>query len=112
MFAVSGIAESAKSAVRGSWPVPKAWRAKKLTSWYPGALCIHQHESSDWHIHNEPYAGGFQFMLGTWMRAGGSPSTWFTATPREQFYRAYMIWKQDGGSWREWPNTSRMCGVA
>lgn len=89
--------------------MPRHWHAP--AGWLSGALCVHSHESGDWHIHNEPYANGFQFMLGTWIRAGGSASTWVTASPAEQLYRAYVIWRQDGGSWREWPNTSRACGL-
>lgn len=50
-------------------------------------------------------------MLGTWERAGGAATSWVTAPPAEQFYRAWIIWRQDGGSWREWPNTSRACGL-
>ena len=89
--------------------MPRHWHAPP--SWLPGALCVHSHESGDWHIHNDPYANGFQFTLGTWLRAGGSASTWISASPREQLYRAYRIWLADGRSWREWPVTSRMCGL-
>ena len=89
--------------------VPKGWSPG--SGWLQGAMCVHSHESTDWHIHNPPYANGFQFMYGTWLSAGGSPSTWITASPREQLYRAWIVWKRDGYSWREWPNTSRMCGL-
>ena len=66
-----------------------------------------------WHVSDPPYANGFQFMLGTWERAGGSSSTWQSATPREQVYRAWrIVVGQDGGSWREWPQTSRACGLS
>lgn len=76
---------------------------------YKQALCVHSHEGS-WSDTGDPYWGGMQFALSTWHRAGGSglPSN---ASPKEQIYRAYQIWKQDGGSWREWPNTARMCGL-
>lgn len=99
----------ALAAPAGASPMPRNWHAPK--AWLPGALCVHSKESGDWHIHNHPYANGFQFMLGTWIRAGGSAATWISASPKEQLYRAYVIWKQDGGSWREWPNTSRACGL-
>ena len=58
--------------------------------------------------------------LSTWLRAGGAAATWVSAPIREQVYRAFVIWRADGlvngkrvapGSWREWPNTSRMCGL-
>jgi hypothetical protein len=88
------------------WAVPH-W-------WWVGAMCVHRHESVLWHIVNSPYAGGMQFELGTWHRAGGNGSSLWAvarASPREQLYRAWKIWSQDGGSWREWPTTSRMCGL-
>jgi hypothetical protein len=92
-----------------SWPVPHGWHAPH--AWLVGAICVHSHESGDWHIVNPPYANGFQFTLGTWIRAGGVASSWASASPREQVYRAWIIWRGDSGSWREWPNTSRMCGL-
>lgn len=81
-----------------------------------GARCVHEHESRDWHIHNPPYANGFQFMLGTWVGAGGSAATWITSSPAEQFYRTFVVYERDlhsgnGNGWREWPNTSRACGL-
>lgn len=60
------------------------------------------------------YGGGLQFMLGTWHRAGGSGVSTVdiaNASPAEQIYRAFRIVRDDGGSWREWPNTSRACGL-
>ena len=78
---------------------------------FKAAWCIHTHESVDFHISNPPYGNGFQFMLSTWVRAGGNPAWWITASPREQFYRAWRIWKQDGYSWREW-STAGACGLA
>lgn len=32
------------------------------------------------------------------------------ASPAEQRWRAYLVWKRDGGSWREW-STAAACGV-
>lgn len=92
-----------------AWAVPRWWHAPAW--WLPGALCVHSHESGNWHIYNPPYANGFQFTLYTWQSVGGSASNWVSASPREQLYRAWLVWKRDGGSWREWPNTSRMCGL-
>jgi hypothetical protein len=86
------------------WPRPPAW-------WLQGAYCVHRGESVDWHIHNEPYANGFQYLLGTWVRAGGDPDDWITASPAEQLYRTWLVWLRDGRSWREWPMTSRACGL-
>lgn len=95
-----------------------AWRSYKryearnpvVPSWFVSqALCIHSHEGS-WTDTGDPFWGGMQFMLSTWVNAGGTglPSA---ASPSEQIYRAYVVWKKDGGSWREWPNTARMCGL-
>lgn len=57
------------------------------------------------------YRGGMQFAWSTWQRAGGSGDP-ADATPAEQVYRAYVIVvNQDGGSWREWPQTARACGL-
>lgn len=48
-------------------------------------------------------------MVGTWQSVGGVglPSSW---SPREQFYRAYLVWRRDGGSWAEW-GTRSLCGL-
>jgi hypothetical protein len=91
------------------WPRPPAW-------WLPGAWCVHRHESVDFHIHNDPYANGWQFMLGTWENAGGAASTWITASPAEQLYRVWIVYSRDRRTgdhdgWREWPNTARACGL-
>lgn len=81
------------------------------------AACIHRHESADWHRAwttwagaPSPYAGGLQFLESTWRRAGGTGEPW-QWSPREQLYRMYRIWLQDGRSFREW-GTARDCGVS
>lgn len=78
-------------------------------SWLAGALCVHRGESTDWHISNPPYANGMQFTLSTWLSVGGAASSWASASPREQLYRAYLLWQSQG--WSPWPNTSRACGL-
>ena len=76
---------------------------------------MHRHESRDWHIVNPPYAGGFQFTLGTWNEAGrdvASLALVAHASPAEQTRRAWVIFRRRGGTWRhDWPNTSRICGT-
>lgn len=67
------------------------------------------------------FGGGLQFLLGTWNRASaasggrvpslGSLSEVAAQPPRVQVYAAYVIVSQDGGSWREWPQTARACGL-
>lgn len=104
-----------------SWPMPKTWQPPK--AWLREAMCVHRHESVDWYRrwtnwqgHRSPYAGGLQFLQDTWNRAGGSGEPW-QASPREQLYRAYIIWDRhvgkmgDGrGNWSEW-GTARACGL-
>src|SRR6516162_1359158 len=87
------------------WTVPH-W-------WLPGALCVHRHESYDWHLVDWPYFGGMQFEIKTWWSVGGRGSIYQArwSSPAEQLYRAYRVWRRDGGSWREWPTTSRICGL-
>jgi len=80
-------------------------------------MCIHRHEGS-WrsigYVHGRAtYAGGFQFMLATWRAAGGTASTLDDiagSSPREQVYRAWLTYRRDGDSWREW-GTARACGL-
>lgn len=110
---------------RGPWWVPDAFKA--------AALCVHDgwwHEprppfrrtqnvpdglaggsgEADW-ANRSDYRGGLQFAWSTWRRAGGvgDPAD---ASPDEQIFRAWVIVvRQDGGSWREWPQTARACGL-
>lgn len=91
---------------RAPWP---SW-------WYPQAMCIHEHESVDWYRagvdylgHPSPYYGGMQFLISTWRAAGGTglPSS---APPREQLFRAFIVWRRDGDRWSEWGSASK-CGL-
>lgn len=95
-----------------NWHAPRAWLAQ--------AVCIHEHEGA-WNDPWSPYEGGLQFLLSTWTRPGvdgpvvrdskGRVVHWASAfSPREQLYRAWLVWKQDGGSWREW-GTAGACGL-
>ena len=97
------------------------WRAPP--GWLRQAFCVHRMESLDWHRayvdwrgRPSPYCGGLQFLLNTWQRAGGTGHAYQWA-PREQVYRAFVIWdKQDGvrgnrrGDWSEW-GTAGKCGL-
>jgi hypothetical protein len=61
-----------------------------------------------------------QFMAKTWKRMGGvadaafahpgNPSYPFRASKTEQLYRAWLLWKHDGGSWRSWGAVGAACG--
>ncbi len=77
--------------------------------WLAQAACIRSHEG--WWTANtgNSYYGAYQFLLSTWRSAGGRGYP-HQATPAEQTYRAWVVWKRDGGSWREW-GTARACGL-
>lgn len=64
----------------------------------PQALCIHSREGA-WNANTgNGYFGGFQFLLSTWASVGGRirPDL---ATPREQLYRAWLVYRRDGSRW-------------
>lgn len=99
-------ATPAAQAAKPSWP---AW-------WYRQAMCIHRHESVDWHKRTtwNGYPsrdhGGLQIDVGTWAAHGGAGDP-ADASPYQQLVVAHRIWLADRGSWREWPNSSRECGL-
>lgn len=107
-----------EQAAARSYPVsPAAARWQAPAWWTAQALCIHRHESVNWHRaytdwagRPSQYSGGMQFLRSTWRRAGGSGHAWEWA-PREQLYRAHVIWRRNGGSWREWGTAGR-CGLS
>jgi hypothetical protein len=88
------------------------WRPSAL--WMTQALCVHRHEAAwtnpglTWDGRRSIYYGGMQFALSTWKRAGGSGYP-HRASPREQLYRAWRIWRMNGGRWNEWPTFARYC---
>jgi hypothetical protein len=100
-----------------TWPTSRTarhWHPSR--AWIRGAVCIHRHESVDWHRrwtdwrgYRSPYAGGLQLLESTWLNAGGRGEPW-EWSPREQLYRAWVVWRRDGGSWREW-GTAGACGL-
>lgn len=59
------------------------------------------------------YYGGWQFTLGTWRHADAllhrhDDPQW--SAPWVQLWHVWAIVTADG-NWREWPNTSRACGL-
>lgn len=78
--------------------------------WLAQAACIRSHEGAWTSATGNGYYGAYQFLLSTWQSVGGRglPSS---ASPGEQTYRAFLVWRRDGGSWREW-GTAGMCGLA
>ena len=75
-------------------------------------MCIHRHEGA-WNANTgNGYFGGMQFLASTYRSVGGrADGRADLDTPREQLYRAWLVWRRDGGSWREW-GTARACGLA
>jgi hypothetical protein len=124
-FALAAASES----LAGYRPVPAGWHAPR--PWLYQAWCLHDgmlRTSSGrilyrvgsgegaWNAATgNGYEGGLQFLRSTWERAGGRTSSsghWASvATPREQLYRAYVIWLSHGGSWSEWGSMRVACGL-
>lgn len=87
-------------------------------AFYLQAMCVHSHEGAWPDDTGNGFGGGLQFMVSTWNTAarlsgGVLPYVSTTAeigrlSPMTQIYGAYMIVLNDG-SWREWPQTARMC---
>lgn len=95
---------SVRAAVQAK-PYPRypAW-------WLRQAACIEHFESrGDPRATGAGNYGAFQFTLGTWESVGGSGDP-RAASLAEQRYRAWLVWKRDGGSWREW-STAGLCGL-
>jgi Transglycosylase-like domain len=79
--------------------MPANWHAPH--PWLSEAVCVHEHEGA-WNDNTKNgYYGGMQFTLSTWRSVGG-PSRPDLVSPREQLYRAWLVWQRDGQSWREW----------
>lgn len=89
------------------------------TAWLAQAQCVHLKEGAWTANTGNGYFGGMQFSAGTWKRVGGKvdpafahpgdPAYAFSATPPEQLYRAWRVWKSDGGSWRSWRAVGKSC---
>lgn len=91
---------------------PADWRPP--ATWLDQAMCVHGREGA-WHAATgNGYEGGLQFLRSTWESVGGAVDKngrWASVVPaREQLYRAWLVWKRDGRSWREW-GTARACGL-
>jgi hypothetical protein len=95
----------------GQWAPPAKWLAQ--------ARCIHVKEGPWTANTGNGYFGGMQFAPQTWKRVGGKPNPAFKhpgdiaypfAVPvREQLYRAWLVWKRDGGTWRSWGAVGASC---
>jgi hypothetical protein len=92
--------------------VPADWHAPR--SWLFQALCLQGAWNAIGYVRGVPtYGGGLQFTVATWQSVGGAESSVYgiaQTRPREQLYRAWLVWRRDGYSWREW-GTARSCGL-
>jgi resuscitation-promoting factor RpfA len=94
-----------------NWTPPAAWLVQ--------AQCVHRHEAPWAANTGNGYFGGMQFSMQTWTRVKGAkvaafkhpgdPSFPFTASQTEQLYRAWLLWKKDGGTWRSWGAVGAAC---
>jgi hypothetical protein len=93
------------------WSPPATWLAQ--------ARCVHLKEGP-WKANTgNGYFGGMQFAAATWRRVGGAadpafkhpgdPAFPFRATSAEQLYRAWLVWRHDGGTWRSWGAVGAGC---
>jgi hypothetical protein len=88
-------------------------------AWLAQAQCVHLQEGP-WHANTgNGYFGGMQFAATTWLRVGGAPQPAFShpgnraypfgASANEQLYRAWLLWKHDGRTWRSWGAVGAGC---
>jgi hypothetical protein len=84
-------------------------------------MCIHHHESVDWHRTTtwQGYPswdhGGMQIDIRTWDHFAYRlfPRDPAAATPHEQLIVAYRIWRANGRRFGggQWPVSSEVCGL-
>ena len=89
--------------------------------WITQAMCIHRHESVNWHRTTDwlgrpsPDHGGMQIEVDTWRRMAPRrfPAEPASATPREQLLVAYRIWLANGRRFggNQWYLSAASCGV-
>lgn len=97
-------------------PTPVGWHAP--SRWLSQAVCIHQHEGA-WNANTgNGYYGGMQFLPGTYRSVGGrSDGRADLDAPREQLYRAWLLYRRNGSHWwisngGSWGNSAPACGLA
>lgn len=76
-------------------------------------LCIHGGEGAWTSNTGNGYYGGLQFAQSTWDRNGGQKYAGRAdlASPLEQMWTAENAWRESGGSFSQWPETARACGL-
>ena len=90
-------------------------------AWLVQARCVHLKEGPWTANTGNGHFGGMQFAAKTWLLVGGkadpafkhpgNPHVPFSATPAEQIYRAWLVWKADGGTWRSWGAVGAVCST-
>ena len=99
--------------------------AGSAQSWHPSATwlqqahCVHLKEGPWTANTGNGHFGGMQFSTQTWMRVSGRPVAAFAhpgdpafpfmVAPTEQLHRAWLLWQQDGRSWRSWGAVGKAC---
>jgi hypothetical protein len=88
-------------------------------AWLATAKCVHAKEGPWAANTGNGFFGGMQFAAKTWLRVGGAhdpafkhpgdPAYPFRASAKEQLYRAWLVWKRDGGSWKAWGAVGANC---
>jgi hypothetical protein len=88
-------------------------------AWMLQARCIHAKEGAWVANTGNGFFGGMQFKAPTWRSVGGKadpafghpgdPRFPFSASPEEQLYRAWLLWKRDGGTWKSWGPVGTSC---
>lgn len=107
----------ALTVISSAWAHPRHHYRLPRPPHFLAWLCIHRYEAPgahSWHINTgNGFEGGLQFMWSTWARNGGLrfASHAYLATPLEQMWTAERAWRESGGSFAQWPNTARACGL-
>jgi len=114
LFAVSAASVAKAVSAKAAFAALPRW-------WIAQALCIHRHESIDWHRTTDWLGypsrdhGGMQIDVGTWVSQApkGFPREPAAASPHEQLVVAYRIWRVNGDRFGggQWPYSSAACGV-
>ena len=91
------------------------------SSWLKGAMCVHRHESVDWHRTTDWLGrpsvdhGGMQIDVGTWGRLAPAsfPRSPADASPHQQLIVAYRIWLANGHRFggHQWFHSAAACGL-
>jgi hypothetical protein len=93
-------------------------RADSLPGWWvKEAMCIHSHESIDWHLGGPSVdRGGMQIDIRTWSAFAppGFPRVPEAATPHQQLVVSYLVWLKNGNRFggNQWPTSAALCSVA